>query len=291
MLEYHTGDIVVNEIEMIRTAFPGGILLLEGENDSRFFQKFIDENHCYIFISHGKENAVEAIDIAHSENIKGVLAIVDADFWRIDGYEPANENLMLSDGHDVECMIFNSTAFERVVKEYCSEAKIAAFDNLRMYIYERAVPIGVLRLASHRNSMDLVFRKTDYKKITQKNKIDIDIQALIRHVKSLTRRNAETKGEETVLPSDDEVFNIWSELLQVCQDYDRSELCCGHDLMGLFAIGLRRFFATLKEAIANKENLEKVFRLSFDTADFNKTVLAGLIRNWEQNNAPFRILK
>ncbi len=85
MLEYHTGDTIVNEIDMIRTAFSGGILLLEGENDSKFFQKFVDENQCYIIISHGKENAVEAIDITHSENKKGILAMVDADFWRIDG--------------------------------------------------------------------------------------------------------------------------------------------------------------------------------------------------------------
>ena len=44
----------------------------------------------------------------------------------------------------------------------------------------------------------------------------------------------------------------------------------------------------MQESIAN---LEKVFRLSYDTADFDKTMLADLIKDWEKKNEPFRILK
>ncbi|MDM8515037.1 DUF4435 domain-containing protein [Desulfobacterales bacterium HSG16] len=290
MLDYATPASLVAEIDMMRTAFSGAILLLEGESDSKFFQKFIDDNHCNILIAQGKENAVDAIKIANSEGKKGALAIIDADFWRIDEYECPHDNLLMADDHDIESMIFNSEAFDLIKNEYCSKEKIGKFDDLKRYIYDRAFPIAVLRFLSHNKRLELVFKKIDYKKITEKGSIDIKEEILIKNIISQTKENAKNKGKSTTLPSDDAILEAWSQMAVKCRDYELSELCCGHDLTELFARGLRTVFANQDKAVANRENMEKVFRLSFDTTHFNKTALSGLIKDWEQNNSHFRIL-
>ena len=275
---------------MTRTGFPGAILVIEGNNDSKFYKKFVDENSCHIVVAHGKENALSSIEIINSNNMKGVLAIVDCDFWRIEGMPDIPGNVYVTDTHDSEGMIFCSDAFDRIVEEYCSENKISKYENLRDFIYEQSRPIGFLRLSSHKNQLCLVFKDLDYKKVTDKNTISVNIDTLIRHIVHLTNENLKRKSIKQKLLSDATILENYQNTFVTGQDYDSKELCCGHDIIGLFSIGLRNIFASLKAAIANKDNIGKIFRLSYDFNDFKATILAESITSWEELNPSFRIL-
>jgi len=291
MLEAVTGDIIATEIEMTRAAFDGAIMVIEGNNDEKFYKKFVDDNLCHIVVAHGKENALQSIDIVNNNKLPGVLAIVDSDFWRIEGLPKLPGNIFITDTHDSEGMVFCSEAFDRIVEEYCSKCKISKYDNLRYFIYEKSRPIGYLRLASYQNKLGLVFKGLDYKRITDRGAISVNINALVNHILHLTRDNMKRKSGVKVYLSSETILELYKNTIRENGQYEDKELCCGHDIIGLFAIGLRKLFSTLQAAIANRENIEKIFRLTYNFKDFLNTELAAAISNWEQNNPKYNILK
>ena len=291
MIETITGEIIATEIEMTRAAFAGAIMVIEGNNDEKFYKKFVDENLCHIVVAHGKHNALQSIEILNSNKLPGVLAIVDSDFWRIEGLPKLPGNIFITDTHDSEGMVFCSEAFDHIVEEYCSKRKISKYDNLRYFIYEKSRPIGYLRLASHRSKLGLVFNDLDYKKITDKGTISVNIDSLVNHILYLTRENMKRKTVGKIDFSSKTILASYNKIIKENNQYNDEDLCCGHDIIGLFAKGLRKLFASLQAAIANKENIEKIFRLSYDLKDFLKTELSASIAVWEQNNPNYKILK
>ena len=46
MINYITGDDITAEVKMIRNAFKGTILIVEGDQDSLLFEKFIKNDNC-----------------------------------------------------------------------------------------------------------------------------------------------------------------------------------------------------------------------------------------------------
>ena len=231
MLEIVTGETIATEIEMTRTGFPGAILVIEGNNDSKFYKKFVDENSCHIVVAHGKENALLSIEIINSGSMKGVLAIVDSDFWRIEGMPAMPGNVYVTDTHDSEGMIFCSDAFDRIVEEYCPENKISKYKNLRDFIYEKSRPVGFLRLSSYKNQIGLVFQELNYKKVTDKNTISVNIDTLIRHIQHLTKENLERKCIKQKLLSDATILEYYHNTVEKGQDAYSDEF--GHLFRGI----------------------------------------------------------
>ena len=64
---------------MTRTDHQGAILLVEGKDDLRFWQTW-RHSDCDLIDGEGKPNVVGTIERLDSENFKGVLGIVDADY-------------------------------------------------------------------------------------------------------------------------------------------------------------------------------------------------------------------
>jgi hypothetical protein len=142
---------LVSELLMMRTAFGGVFLLLEGEDDRRVLENFLESNDCLAYACDGKENVITALDQARFAGIVGVVGIVDADFWHFASDRPPDDDLLATDVHDMELLIFKSRAFDRVVREVCSRGKIAAYlkgaevRSLRRALLRIAAPIGATR--------------------------------------------------------------------------------------------------------------------------------------------------
>ncbi len=291
MLENVTGESIATEVEMVRTAFPDTIVILEGNNDSMLFENFFDSHFTHIIIAHGKDNAISAIEIVNDSAGKGILAIVDADFWRVEGLPDLPDNILVSDTHDVEGMLFNSNAFSRVVSEYCSPRKIIGYDNLKDFFYSKSSMIGIFRLISQRNNFHFVFHELNYQKFTNKSTLEIDIDKMVRYVQDITQQNAAKHNYELDLPQDAEIITLINQVMENEEDLDKLELSCGHDLLGLFALSLRKLFATLQASIAENGNIHRLFRLAYSINDFVLTNLYQEIEQWELNSNPFKILK
>jgi len=98
---YLNAHSVANTIRMSRSQHAGAFLIVEGDSDVRVFNRFVDSK-CRIISAKNKENAVAALDILSKDKFKGVLAVVDADFWHWEGKKIDNPDLLLTDTHDLE---------------------------------------------------------------------------------------------------------------------------------------------------------------------------------------------
>ena len=182
------------EIRLLREDFENeacAFLLVEGSTDKHIYQWMMVKNACQIMVAGGKENAVKVLTILEEEGILGVLAIVDADFMVLEEEQSSSPNLLLTDTHDLEMMIINSLALEKVLDEFGSAVKIKDLVNkckkdIRSLLLACAMPIGYLRWISLRENLSLKFEDLKFEKFINKDDLTIDIMQLIRIVQSHT---------------------------------------------------------------------------------------------------------
>ncbi|WP_416211827.1 DUF4435 domain-containing protein [Nostoc sp. DedQUE05] len=133
MRDFLTVDRVANQIRLRRSTYTGTFLLVEGSSDKTFYKRFVDQLVCELVETSGKpsskQRAIEILKILEQSNFQGVLAIVDADFDRLETLLNTSHNLLCTDSHDLETMLINSPAFNKVLAEFGSEEKIAQFNR------------------------------------------------------------------------------------------------------------------------------------------------------------------
>jgi hypothetical protein len=275
--EFLTDDRDANQIRLRRSTFSGTFLLVEGSSDKVFYERFIDKIVCQIVVMAGKIRVIAVIDILDRSNFDGVLGIVDADFDRLKGSVDEGVNLLRTDTHDLETMIIDSPAIDKVIAEFGSEDKIAKLQlDVRTSLVEAGRSIGYLRWISQCDGLNLTFSDLKFSKfiddkILQMNELDLiqevknKSQAFSLKTEDLQQRIADEKNKD---------FNPW-------------QVCCGHDLVEILALGLRRTIGTMNVDV---DSLERSLRLAYEEVYFQKTQLWINIRQWESNNQPFQVL-
>src|SRR5450830_172750 len=92
------------------------MILVESDADIHALDCAIHESRCERIPAWGKPEVLGALSILEKAGQRGVLAVVDSDFWHIDGDEPKNtRNLVATDWHDMECLLIWSRALDRVL--------------------------------------------------------------------------------------------------------------------------------------------------------------------------------
>ena len=112
-----------------------------------------------------------------------------------------------------------------------------------------------------------------------KEKLTIDISKLIKAVKDKSQK-------PELLESD--IHNKINQLMSKL--HNSWHVCCGHDLVYILSLGLTKAIGTHNTNTAAPEIVEKWLRLAYEHSFFTKTQLYLLIKQWEQDNAPFTIL-
>jgi hypothetical protein len=228
------------------------------------------------------------LTILDTTNLRGVLAIVDADFDRLSEKAFASPNLLFTDTHDLETMILQSPAFEKLLVEFGSEDKITRLvekhsKDARSLLLDCAMPIGYLRWVSLQENIALKFEELSFEKFIDKEKLSIDILKLIRHVQG--RTSSSTQGQKQI---PDSVLHNKIQLLS-STSHDPWHVCCGHDIVCVLSLGLRKVIGSTK--IIEPDMLEVCLRLAYEYSRFCKTQLYVSIQQWEAANAPFIVLK
>ena len=124
-----TPHTVANEVRMMRTEHEGTVVIVEGPSDKTAYRSLLAQDACRIVIAHGKENAAAALQILEHDAVDGILTIVDADFIHLEKAPSRSENLVVTDLHDLECMILASPAFAKVLGEYAVSSRLEAFEK------------------------------------------------------------------------------------------------------------------------------------------------------------------
>ncbi len=267
---------------MLRAGSPGlAMCIVEGKDDLKIFRTMMHPTKCSIRVANGWENALGALRKLESEGVMGVVSIIDADLRRLEGDTPESPNLFWSDFHDLEIELIQSSAFERVVSEFCDpeQALHLASSDIRERLFKAATPLAYLRLHSYREDLNLTFSDLTYSDFVDKHTLDVDEAKMVRAVKNKSQRH-ELKDSDLL------------EAVKKLSDpqHDRRHLCRGHDLTEIFSLGLRKAFANHQSADVSAARLESLMRAAYQVVDFAKTALHAALKTWEGNNVPFVIL-
>jgi len=279
--DFLTVDRVANNIRLRRSNYSGTFLLVEGSSDKTFYERFIDKLACELVSTEGKKRAIETLAILEKSNFQGILAIVDADFDRLQDELSANPNLLRTDTHDLETMLINSPALDKVVTEFGSEKKINNFNrDIRTVLLEAGMSVGYLLWISQGDGLNLKFEGIKFSKFIDENTLQIDELKLIREV----------KNKSQALSLKDE--NLQQQLItKKSQNRDRWQVCCGHHLVEILSFSLRKVFKSNKPTDVEPNILERSLRLAYEQVFFLETELYSEIRRWEQNNEPYKVLR
>jgi Protein of unknown function (DUF4435) len=285
--QFITGEGLATTLVMVRSgqAVRRAVLLVEGDKDRRVLRtslgQFVD-----LVPGDGKPVILEAVERLKDEVLMSWLVVVlDADFDRLLGVDHP-EVVLLTDAHDIDCEYFRTPALGKVISEFCSDQKCkrhfgkAHTDDLesvvqaiRQSVVRTGRIIGLLRLLSQREQWRIAFKKLDHTKIVSKDAFDIDVDALIRTV--MAAGAAEGTTAERVRQRLAE---------EMGETYDQWQLCQGHDLTNLLAIGVRKFWG---RGSVGAEEVERGLRLAYEQAFFWQSLLGQAIKlRLEQMDVP-----
>lgn len=285
MREFLTVDRVANQIRLRRSTYSGTFLLVEGSSDKIFYARFVDKLACELVITAGKPSsklrAIAILQILEQSNFLGVLAIVDADFDRLETALNNSPNLLLTDNHDLETMLIKSSAFNKVIAEFGSEEKIMQFNqDIRAVLLKSGMLVGYLRWISQCDGLNLTFEGIGFSKFVNEKNLIIDEINLIQEVKN--------KSQAYSLKNQD----LQQRLISRKNDsHDPWQVCCGHDLVEILSFALRKTLGSNKPSDVEPNCLERSLRLAYEEAYFRETNLYSDIRKWESNNQPFQVLQ
>ena len=277
---------IANSIRMKQSQHPTRTaLVVEGQDDGAFFGRYTDPGSCHITVAHGRPKVVEIILELDRTAFCGALGIVDADFEVLEQRVPPSPNILVTDRHDVECMMLASPALDHLLRELGDEKQLDALKQQRGSVVEHLLSmgkvVGYLRWVSARSQWSLKFEGLDFSKFIRKD-FNLDTELLFQELRS------HQGGRAVPMLSSAEMQDRIKELSD--PTHDLWHVCCGHDLVELLSIGLRKVLGQHPEAQVKREVLERQLRLAYEARYFQGTELYMSLRAWEERNPPFRVL-
>lgn len=269
---------------MKRSLHKGAFLIVEGDTDARLYKKFVDPQFCKVVVAHDKFNAINSMNLLEDDKFKGVLGVVDADFWRLEGIEPKSNNLFYTDTHDLETMILRSKALESVLVEFSNETTLNEFikkrrRSLREILLEAGVTIGYLRWFALKENLYLRFNNLDMSKFINKKTLTLNKNKFFDEVRRHSKHAHVTidKMSRGLSDLENKKFDPW-------------QISVGHDLVDILYLGLKRNFGGYNTKSLGVGSLESSLRLAYNYAHFQDTQLFTHLREWEQKTGK-RILR
>ena len=278
-----TPHTLATEIRMQRSASGNSILVVEGNDDAKFYRRFTNVHVCTIVVAHGRERALGVLGILEGEEFPGILCLLDADFGRLLGHTQ-HPNIVVTDTHDVESMLVRSKALDAVLDEFGSTPKIESFEaangqSVRDCLVHRVAEIGCLRFLSQTNEWYLYFDGLDYDFINRQT-LKTNLESLINKV--LARSNFVS------VPRSDVKAMVENELHN---NHSQWDMCNGHDLIAILDRGFRRALGSCGGNEVSTRQIGTVLRMALDYEDFKEFNIYRGIRAWELNNPPYLICK
>ncbi len=263
-----------------RQVHKGCFLIVEGCNDRLFFEYFVDDTACSIIVANGKPNVINIITILEADQFSGIVGVVDADLDHIEGYQWFSHNLIVLETVDLEALLIQSSALDRILVELGSRKKIFQFDgDVQEVLVMAAVWIGCLRLHSKRAQLDLTFAGLKYARCINDTSLSIDIEALVREVMNRSQR------------PDLSHVDIVAKLRSIHGSIEDPWLTCyGKDMVEVLSYGLRRVLGTNSAKEVDPEIITKSLRMAFSWDDMNRSTLSKNLRAWAEQNSGYWVL-
>lgn len=294
MISGNNPDVVKNTIYFSRKKNKNGVfLLVEGTSDVGFYKEIIDKKSVNIIpigedksgIVSAKDRVISTIKNLNSSNISGVLAIVDTDYDEIMGNKQDIDNLIYTDGHDIETMILESGVYDKFENEYGNEKNIDAyeencgkiFDNILNYGCE----IGKIRLLSIKSNLSLDFKTINLEEFFNES-LQFDYDNYLKQILYASKKLQMRESLKDILKKDDQKYNIW----QLCRGHDLSEL-----IVVFYSEKSRFKLGNKKARYLKAETVEQFLRAAYYApVFFKKTKMFTSMQEWQTENKEWRLL-
>lgn len=285
MWQCRTPEEVAGEVWMGHTQHRGAYLIVEGSTDASVFRRFVQDGRCLVIPANGKECVLRAIEILERRRLcSGVVAIVDADFTRIDKVTTWSVNILVTDTHDLETMILKSPALDRVLGQFGDREVIDALPKgIRRLLLDSGLPVGILRLMIGRSRREYAadLSRLPFCKFVEGPGLAINVDKLI----------AEVQAQPGSVNLDAMVIKKKIAALLTTLADQAWQVCRGHDLVHILWLGLRQTFGNARgKRLASADPLEWSLRDAYSEADFRQTALHAGIHRWEEAHPPYRVL-
>ncbi len=268
---------LVAEVKMMRTQSDCAVLVVEGADDLAFWRAHkVDE--CEAMMAEGKATAIGCMVRLEAEAIHGVLAVVDADYDVLMGVEMEAPNVLMTDAHDLECMLCRAPALDRVVGEFGTAEKTRGLD-VRSALLERGLVFGRVRWA-------LAW-------LEQSAAEDIELPRVTPLLQQVVDRETWTVDDDRLrvgiqgeLGEDADLSDAMAKL----PDADPWHVVHGHDMVTLLRMGLLRVLGDMQSKQSDAD-IARALRLAMSGEDLRTTALCEEIRAWEEVNPPYVVLR
>jgi len=298
---------IANEARMKRTAAQRqyrinlSIIIVEGTADQLLYTTILDETKCIIILGYGKNNVINAIDILLNNHQPGVLGLLDDDYDSLEGRNFSNNNIVVSDQHDLESFLISSSALEKLLCTLLLPEKrqfLHVFSNdIREKLIELGSPIGHIRWLSNRENLWLDFKNIYFNSFIDVERQVVDSQACITEI--LARNNNCTITKE-------EINNKLREQMEL--NPDPWLVCQGHDLIKIFYLIIttprilsvyspsnrdqaRAYIERVQQKISSEARVTEQLIMCYEQDEFRKTKIYSDIKNWEERNPSYCLVK
>ena len=262
---------IAAEITMTRMVHDGAFLVVEGLDDSRFWE-LRRHSDCQLVDGEGKRNVIEGIRRLPPLKCPGVLGVVDDDYDSLLGVDGRFENVVVTDAHDLECLLCRSRALDMVLVEYGSRTKIRRFEedagvDVRAALLERATIFGRVRWAAELYGLDIRQEAIRIQRFVDMTTWAVDSEGLIRAVVK--------EGS-----ADDE--SVVAGRVEGLPDADGWRVAQGHDVLELLRIGLMRVLGSMQASVGTRQ-IASVLRAAMSREELQGTQLWSDMRTWEES--------
>ena len=273
MREYLGPADIANNVSMLRGAFDGTVLVVEGITDYRLYGKLSDRENVELIVAHSKDNASAVVkELFHNRKDDKVLGIVDSDLDKALSVR-RDPPLFQTDTRDLEGMMIRSRALDEVIWEYGDRAKtenfVKNYGEIRDVLISSAYPLGTLMLISENNGRDLCFRDLDFGRFIDRRTLQCDIRNMVDEV-IYNSRSPNLGAKELRKRLEEEMEH----------HRDPWTICRGHDLVEILLIGLRYVFGGYNCCNMRCGELNGALRLAFDMEHFAETGLYRTTSEW-----------
>lgn len=275
-----------HQVAASQGSFKGCHLYVESGTDVRFWNFFIDKNNVMLHACDGWPKVVETIK---RDTANGVpcIGIIDNDFRSLLRYpDPLPDNVFTTDDHDVEMMALKTEAALRVASHYDASDKIAAFEraegDLMEFVFGITDSIGLLKLANHRNGLNMVFKKTDRNQNIELPRYESFLDDSC-HYKSdrdmimyLCSWSTNQKKKPNKIEEDIEALVD----VEKVQNHNTYQLSCGHDVCYVLAYVIKKRIANKRKV--TQDDVEELLSVAFTPDNLKSTQLYEYIEGWSQ---------
>jgi hypothetical protein len=265
------------EVLMMRQVHKGSFLIIEGEDDAKFWAAWVRQPHCELVIAGGKATVLGAVARLDGRGFSGAVDVVDDDCDTLLNRRPSGPNVCVTHARDLEAVLLRTpSAVHRILAEYGEPPKVASCASIRgnvvAALLENCLPYGRLRWLAYREQKDIRFKQLSPARFVEAASWRVDVPAL---------------HAEVVAQGHYPDISTLEAALSSLGTADPWLVVQGHDLVHILSIGLKRVLGSREPGSAK---VSAALRLAVDRAEINNTPLWSDLRAWEGRNVPFLVL-